>query len=385
MKNLIFFIFFLGVIVAGYFFLFQDNTPTNTPSINLDTTKVSMEIYIDDDCGDTDYSVFMANLKSSLSGNNSDGETVEILETMLTWVDDVVIDFCTEGTYRLLVSFPDTDGFPITRTLRFLVTFDNIPPEITIIENDTVFEFGDTEPDWTTYFTVYDGYDGDITVDSSMISYEYSTWGDLGNFNITITASDANGNVATDSINIRMEDNVPPSDTLFNVIGSDSSSVADGGLTNKVNLSIGCIDDIDIDTAYYSIDGGSNTSFTCASPATSSAEGTYTVTLQDKAGNTTSMSFVVDTTPPLSSFIHVNGVTSGDLTDGDMVSESVIFIVDSNSDIANAYVTLDGYPFSINFNEEYMFNYGDGGVAGEYTIVIEDLAGNQTTFTFTIV
>ncbi len=140
-------------------------------------------------------------------------------------------------------------------------------------------------------------------------------------------------------------DKTPPTGTL--------TGVTNGGYTNS-NVSFnwsenGC-------TA--TLDGSSYTA-----GKTISAEGSHTIVLTDKAGNSTTYTFTIDKTPPTGT---LTGVTNGGYTNG-----NVSFNWSENGCTA----TLDGSSYTAGKTIS---------AEGSHTIVLTDKAGNSTMYTFTI-
>ena len=158
----------------------------------------------------------------------------------------------------------------------------------------------------------------------------------------TITIYDQAGNSSSYSFSINK---IAPVGTL--------NGVEDGGITNtnvKFNWNIsGCT---------CTLDGK-----TYNSDTTISSEGTHTIVLSDKYGNSTIYSFEIKKSSPIGT---LNGVKNNGYT-----NSSVIFTWTNN----NCFATLDGY------------NYKSGDLIaeeGEHTIVLVDNANNKTTYYFSI-
>ncbi len=97
-------------------------------------------------------------------------------------------------------------------------------------------------------------------------------------------------------------------------------------------------------------------------------EGTHRLSVTDAAGNTTSLSFIVDLTPPA-----IFGLLSGDV----YLAPITPTFSDSYG-IKSATLAKDGAPARA---------YASGASvteSGSYTLVVEDMAGNKRTYTFTL-
>ncbi len=158
----------------------------------------------------------------------------------------------------------------------------------------------------------------------------------------TIVLTDRAGNSTTYSFTI---DKTPPTGTLA---GVTNDGYTNGNVTFTWTES-GC-------TA--TLNGSSYTS-----GRTISAEGTHTIVLTDRAGNSTTYTFTIDKTPPTGTLA---GVTNDGYTNG-----NVTFTWTESGCTA----TLNGS------------SYTSGrtiSAEGTHTIVLTDRAGNSTTYTFTI-
>ena len=137
--------------------------------------------------------------------------------------------------------------------------------------------------------------------------------------------------------------------------------VEDGGVTNGTV----CVADVNesvLGTVYLN---GEKTAFVIGDKLTE--EGEYKVVAVDLAGNTAEVSFTIDKTAPT---IILNGVENGGSVKG---SVSITDI----SETATLKVTKDG--------EELAYNLGDElKEAGMYEIILTDVSGNVSEYTFEI-
>ena len=158
----------------------------------------------------------------------------------------------------------------------------------------------------------------------------------------TIVLTDAAGNSSTYTFEI---DRTAPTGTL--------TGVANGGITNG---------DVSFSWPESSCSAELNGNTYNAGDVIS-AEGTYMLILTDAAGNSTTYTFTIDKTAPV-------GVLTG-VTDGGITSSDVSFTWSESGCV----VTLDGVAYTKRtaITEE-----------GTHTIVLTDLAGNSTVYTFTI-
>ncbi len=102
-------------------------------------------------------------------------------------------------------------------------------------------------------------------------------------------------------------------------------------------------------------------------------EGTYTVTLYDKAGNYATYTFVIDSTAPTYLGVENNGYYN-DAT----VTVTLTDNLEDNINFENSYYTLNSG------NQEALTTPHNFTAVGTYYLYIVDKAGNPTTVTFTI-
>ncbi|RHW43390.1 hypothetical protein D1B31_01635 [Neobacillus notoginsengisoli] len=150
-------------------------------------------------------------------------------------------------------------------------------------------------------------------------------------------ATDDAGNVTTVTVKITNIDKTPPA--VSNVIN---------GFAYNTNVAPA------FDEGTATLNGGDFTSGT-----TVSAEGNYTLVVTDAAGNQTTVTFTIDKTAPVISGVANNQTYKVDVTP----------TFNEGTGTLNGNTFLSGTPIS---------------AAGTYTLVVRDVAGNETTVTFTI-
>ncbi|MBD3920983.1 InlB B-repeat-containing protein [Paenibacillus sp. PR3] len=286
-----------------------------------------------------------------------------------------------EGGYTLIV----TDAANNVTTVHF--TIDTTPPTISGVMNGISYNTNRT-------ITISDGIamlDGSAFISGSTVSVEGMH---------TVIAIDAAGNTRTISFII------------------DKTAPIVSGITNGGVYSVNRTIVFNEGTA--TLNGSA-----IISGSTVSAEGTHTLIVTDSAGNTTSVIFTVDKTPPT-----VTGVTNGasyntnrtiTLSDGTATMNGAVFASGSTVSAEGSYVMVatdaagntrtiafiidKTAPIVIgvtngglyNTNLAIIFNEGsatlDGAAftsgsivsaEGAHTMVVTDAAGNTTTVSFTI-
>lgn len=194
-------------------------------------------------------------------------------------------------------------------------------------------------------------------------------------------------------------DNTAPAITL--------SGVTDGGFTNgnvtpTFNNTVTGVGGVgrnsanDVLTAMYSVNGTSGqathpstgNTYTWTSGQTFTAEGHYTLTLTDSAGNQTIRRFTIDKTAPTLTISVGNGGFSNTVVTATW--ETTINGIGYNRIHENDTLTVTyGSSTSTSFPTEASCTTAytrasDISAAGNYRIVIKDRAGNQSSYTFTI-
>ncbi len=238
-----------------------------------------------------------------------------------------------EGTYTVKASGNISAGASVVQSASFTFVVDKTPPTGTLT--------GVTNGGYTNSNVSFNWSENGCTATLDGSSYTAGkTISAEGSHTIVLT--DKAGNSTTYTFTI---DKTPPTGTL--------TGVTNGGYTNG-NVSFnwsenGC-------TA--TLDGSSYTA-----GKTISAEGSHTIVLTDKAGNSTTYTFTIDKTPPTGT---LTGVTNGGYTNG-----NVSFNWSENGCTA----TLDGSSYTAGKTIS---------AEGSHTIVLTDKAGNSTMYTFTI-
>ncbi len=111
-------------------------------------------------------------------------------------------------------------------------------------------------------------------------------------------------------------------------------------------------------------------------------EGTYTVEVTDLAGNVTKVGFIIDRTDPVIE-ITIDG-TSEAVLNGDVVNQHIVVNVTDNSAVAYVYIEVtleDGTGNGAEITDVLPFKTI---LAGEYTVIVRDIAGNEISTNFII-
>ncbi|NOH59111.1 Ig-like domain repeat protein, partial [Alteromonas sp. 07-89-2] len=195
-----------------------------------------------------------------------------------------------------------------------------------------------------------------------------------GSYTATVTATDPEGNVGTNTGTVVIDTTAPAAPTVEAGNGTEITGTAEAGATVDV--------DVDGDgTPDFTViaDGDGNWSVT---PDTPLADGVVvTVTATDEAGNTSGpASDTVDAVAPV---VTINDVTTNDTT------PALTGTVDDPT--ATVVVTIDGVDYTATNNGDGTWTLADNIVAllaeGNYTAVVTatDAVGNVATDTGTVV
>ena len=188
----------------------------------------------------------------------------------------------------------------------------------------------------------------------------------------TITAEDIAGNEA-ETFTFTIDKTEP----IINVQTIDGTTLLDGDYTNQ-SVTVTASDAVAFQNWTYSINGGqSSDPFTGRKPLSNA--GVYTVTATDKAGNSSTFTFTIDTSVP-----KINSTPN--IKNYSIVNSNVtISVSDSVSDSVSNNISLASATYRINNSSETKFTGSKTfDATGVYTITATDKARNSSTFTFTI-
>ncbi len=137
-------------------------------------------------------------------------DTVTVNENIL---DLTTVNLQTEGTFTVTITASDTSGNTVTDSITFTI-YPSVAPFISVNPEDldTTFEYDEdkSEPDWTTYFTASDNFDGNYTIVEEMIDSSDVKWNTLGSYTIYIIVTDNIGNTSSESLNVMIQDTTKP-------------------------------------------------------------------------------------------------------------------------------------------------------------------------------
>ncbi len=164
-------------------------------------------------------------------------------------------------------------------------------------------------------------------------------------------------------------------------------AIIDGGSYNQ-NVLLSCGSDNDVTSAIISRYINSSLDLTFGQdgfiPCTSAEQiftldGKYTVTLSDEYGNTSEISFIIDTIAPTYEFISLSSADELFNDNGDLVE--LAYLRTEILQLSEVIITLDGEVIENTVLGSFMFMFTTDG---EYTIKLVDLAGNETFVQLTV-
>lgn len=169
-------------------------------------------------------------------------------------------------------------------------------------------------------------------------------------YNLVVIAVDEAGNETTSTISFTVDKEVP-------VI----EGVEEGQVTNDQFTPTSAADDIE--TVILKKNGVQQLKYSLGTAIT--AEGDYVLTVIDKAGNESTVSFTID-----KSALVITGVVNGEFT---------------NQDVTPVCLEADKAVLVKNGSEDQNYQLGNTLTdEGTYELTVTDIAGNSTTVTFTI-
>jgi len=252
------------------------------------------------------------NVTVTLNGTNST-DNVGIVNYTWTFIDGGLVTlygseptyvFSNPGSYNITLNVSDAEGYWDTDNVTVTVLPDSTPP------------IADAGPDQTSDTETIVVLDGSNSTDNSGIIANYTwtfddggvqtlygvspsyTFTTPGIYNITLNVSDSNGNWATDTVNITVDDATPPIPNAGpdQTVDEDTIVVFDGSGSSDNSGTIA-------NYTWTFDDGGPQTLYGVSPNYNFSDPGTYDITLNvsDSDGNwatDTVQITVVDVTPP---------------------------------------------------------------------------------------
>lgn len=201
----------------------QETTPSTTQRISvtvLDDVAPSITIKTEDiilTVGD----VITDHIPSCLVQDNS-------TEVLSCDIDYTNVNSMVIGEYQLLVNAEDASGNNADQIIIKVYVYeeDTESPVITVNENvKLVFEVGDAQENWLSYFSISDNRDGNIPVTADIVlDSNYINLNVPGSYTLTAVVKDSSGNIAVKSLIIIVNETLLPEDNTAPVITINTSA-----------------------------------------------------------------------------------------------------------------------------------------------------------------
>lgn len=302
----------------------------------VDTTVPTFDIVlvhtIELGTADIDWTTMLTNLADNSSG---------VITT--TEVDDYII-YDTVGSYEVLLRIEDESGNDILVTIEVIVE-DTTAPTFDVIE-DQLISSVITDYDWT--LLIVNLYDASTTPIILEVVSSDVIFGTIGTYGVTVSATDASGNVTSYFFNVIISDSVPPEITL-----NDLQTIYIEFGDSYTEAGAQCTDDIDL-TCEVVITGSVN----------ESSLNTYiiTYTATDSTGNTSYIERTVVVRDTVSPVLSLNASVDTVYV-GDIYIDQLVTVYDNSATTWSVNMTVDT------------------STVGRYIIVytVTDTSGNVST------
>lgn len=261
---------------------------------------------------------------------------------------DIYNEFTEDAEYTVTVKAEDKAGNIATSDILIFTVDKTVPVQsITGVDNDAYYNVDkdveissiDVNQNINTLTVTRDGEPysiGEFTLEGFKAYLNY-TFSSEGTYEITFTTTDKANNSSVMTIKFTIDKTAPD---IKAIKGDDGSELKFGEYINRIFTPQFVLDNSEDFITQVTLNGADVTGNVAM--ASQEMEYNYTVTAQDKAGNSTTIdtSFTVDTTNPA---ISISGIMSG-FFNKDLTPE--FDITDTNLDYANTSSTLNGEPFT---------------------------------------
>lgn len=282
--------------------------------------------------------------------DNIDGDLTSSID-----VDDSLVNYDTIGIYRVTYTVTDAAGNEASERVNVTVAYETEAPVLSGVD-DLEIGLGESLPDFLDGITAVDNFDGDITSDVEVKHATIDT-SVLGDHQVTYEISDAAGNLTTQTVTLRVVDNVAPviagyRDLTFRVF--DNPNFLWSGITVTDNVDGNLLSEIEIDSSLVDMN----------------VLGTYDLTysVSDTAGNTGSVT--------------VN-VTVKDFFAPEFTLNQTIYYLDGDdTPVYTDYVAaVDNYDGDVTSTIAFDDSSVDLNTVGSYniTMTVLDSSGNEET------
>lgn len=301
------------------------------------------------------------------------------------WLPYQAFSLTPETKAMIYVKAVSDAGQVGTDSSQFTIHVDTIPPTISAtpstdwVKDNTLEVSIEDENSGVDTKTITYAIDEGSAVLGTLVNGKLNLTGlKDGEYDIVVKASDHSGNEATKTYPVLI-------DTTKPVISQPSTDTS-GWAQEKIITFIPRDNLSGLDEVKVKQSDGSSVDVTKNADGsysfTVTENDTYTITASDKAGNTETSTYTettIDITAPT-----IENIVIANETDWKTSKQVTFDVVDSDSDIDEVSVTLDGDLVRVNepiTGNGYSFTAQE---AGTYTISAKDKAGNTTTKTVTV-
>ncbi len=282
---------------------------------------------------------------------------------------NALFTYDTKNSYRITISVTDQAGNSSDKEFTIQITKNHAPIGTILINNGAAYT---SSSNVTLTMTATDTEGEAIDMRFSNDGFTWSSWeskvstkswilssGD-GSKTVYMQLKDAAGNI---------------SNAFSDTIGVDTTPPFISGVTN------GGIYNTDVTISFNEGTATLNgSSFTSGS--TVSSIGSYTLVVTDRAGNTSTISFVIDKTLPQAIEVTIKS-TNFDSTKA-KAGDTIILAIKTNKNIQTPTVTIAGKTATVsgnakNWQATYVIANGDIEGTAPFTINFKDLLGNSAT------
>ncbi|QAA80457.1 BspA family leucine-rich repeat surface protein [Aequorivita sp. H23M31] len=206
---------------------------------------------------------------------------------------EIPTDLINCGVHDLSLSVKNSEGkYSLYKIAENIDVFDDLPP--TIVAQDITVQLDNSGTASITVEDVDNGTYDDCQLASLVLDITEFSCANLGENTVTLTATDAEGNVSTGTAIVTVEDVIAPSVFVQNIsVDLDATGTA---TISAEDIDNGTFDNCTIASISIDID-----TFSCSNIGAN----TVNFTAEDQSGNSTTVSFTVTVTDPLGSCIQV--------------------------------------------------------------------------------
>ena len=247
-------------------------------------------------------------------------------------VDDSAVNYNVIGIYRVKYTVTDAAGNEATNHINVTVTYETEAPVLSGV-SDLEIGLNESIPDFLIGVTATDNFDGDITT-GIKVKFAAIDTSILGSHQITYEVRDASGNLTTQTVTLRVVDNVAPviagyRNLTFRVF--DTPSFLWRNITVNDNVDGDLLSEIEIDASLVDMDvlGTYDLTYSVTDTAGNTATVIVTVTVKDFSAPEFTLIQTIyylegDDEPEYTDYVTAVDNYDGDLTDAISFDDSAV-------------------------------------------------------------